>query len=214
MNDTNEAKYFNDQGKILCQECNAAYQVIGATHLKKHGLTMTQYKEKYPDAPVSSKAFKAKSQLKHLNLEGFGTANKTDDFKKEPDPIPDHKEILKKAAQKEKAKEKVIEEKPPMFPSKAEIITFLKTMYSSIVENYFIEKTNLSGLLEYRYVTDIIDRSSKTDFEFRGAPWHNKYPRQDRHRDQKLKQDGWTIIRIDSPNPTVKMIKDHMDIVY
>jgi len=147
MTDSNEAKYYTDQGKIICQECYQAYQVIGSTHLKKHNLTMTTYKEKYPGIPVSSKSFKAKSKYKHLDLEGFGKANKANEFKKAP-AIPDHNEIRKQAEQKENPKKskKPKVKLPPILQSKPDIIEFLKTIYSSVKENHFIQNQNLSGL--------------------------------------------------------------------
>ena len=39
---------------IECAICHRMYHFITATHLQKHGLTVSEYHEKYPDAPLRS----------------------------------------------------------------------------------------------------------------------------------------------------------------
>ena len=39
---------------ITCMECNKIFTIISHKHLKKHGMTIAQYKEKWGNAPISS----------------------------------------------------------------------------------------------------------------------------------------------------------------
>lgn len=213
MNEINEAEYFTSQGQIICQVCKKAYQVIGSTHLKKHNLTMASYKEQFPEAPLSAKSFKVRA--KSRDIEGFAGQNESE-FGNTVKNLPYAKDIRQKVKELEQRKPK--EEKPvklpPILQNKVDIIKFLKTMYSSIAQDYLIEKNTLSGLLEYSFITDIVDLSSKTNFEFPKAFWHNRDARQDRLRDQKLKVNGWTIIRINKTRPSIDDIKKYLDIVF
>jgi len=49
-----ESHYRN--GKVVCKECDKEFLMIPATHLRKHKMTVAQYKKKYPGAPVNCKA--------------------------------------------------------------------------------------------------------------------------------------------------------------
>lgn len=213
MDEVNEAQYFTSQGQVICQVCKKGFQVIGATHLAKHNMTMETYKEKFPEVPLSAKSFSARAKFR--DLEGFAGQNE-DTFQETVSNLPDSKEIRQKAKELEQVevKEEKPKNLPPILKSKVDIIDFLKNMYSSVTENYFIEKRNLSGLLEYSYITDIVDLNSKTNFEFPQAFWHNRDARQDRLRDEKLKTDGWTVIRINEHYPTTDDLKKSMDIVF
>ena len=55
----------NEKGEIICQVCGKEMDLMVPAHLKMHGMTMTEYKEKYPNAPMSSDAFKARQQYRH-----------------------------------------------------------------------------------------------------------------------------------------------------
>lgn len=212
-----ETQYYTNQGQVMCQVCKKPLQVIGGTHLKKHQMTMDDYKTKYPEAPLSAKSFGARAKLK--SLKGFAGHNVENDVFQEDEikNIPESKKIRLMVSKVEQVSDKVKKSKkdlPPILKNKVDIVTFLKTMYSSIVTNYFIEKKNLSGLLEYSVITDIVDLTSKTNFEFPNAFWHNRDARYDRYRDKKLEQDGWTVIRINEQYPTTDTLKKHMDVVF
>ena len=52
---------------VECLECGRYFKAITNTHLKSHGMTLDQYREKYPNAPMLSEkvyADKVKSSLK------------------------------------------------------------------------------------------------------------------------------------------------------
>ncbi|KKM14088.1 hypothetical protein LCGC14_1709670 [marine sediment metagenome] len=44
------------ENKIQCQVCGKEFKQIHHRHAKQHGLTIAQYKEKFPDAPINSEA--------------------------------------------------------------------------------------------------------------------------------------------------------------
>jgi len=48
---------FSDKGEVICQECGAGYKVITGTHTRKHGMSIEEYRAKYPGAPTSGKMF-------------------------------------------------------------------------------------------------------------------------------------------------------------
>jgi len=214
--EVNEARYFNDQGKVLCQVCMKPFGVIGATHLKKHDMTMDQYKEQYPDAPLSSKAFKAKANLR--DIKGFGSG----DDETKPNPLMEDgevsaKDVRQKAkeAEQKKEPEKEPEKLIPILQNKVDIIKFLKTIYPVVRENFFIEKRNhINDALEYSFITDIVDLQTKTIFDFPNAYWHNQDARQDYYKDKKLQDDGWTIHRFTNKHPSVDLIKEKLDLVF
>lgn len=51
---------------IVCMECGAALGRIHANHLRKHNMSLLQYKEKYPDAVVVSAATRDKLRTNSL----------------------------------------------------------------------------------------------------------------------------------------------------
>jgi len=222
MNDEiNEATYFSDKGQVLCQVCRKPYGVIGSTHLKKHDMTMEQYKEKFPDAPLSSKSFKVRAKMR--DLKGFGSSDEgiTDE---RPNPLmedldaPISAKVIREKAKALEAKKPEPEPEPdklpPILQSKVDIMKFLKTLYPVIRENYSIEKKNTDNWLVYCFITDIVDLQTKTIFDFPNAYWHNRDGRQDYNKENKLMEDGWTIHTFNSPNPTIDMLKDKLDLVF
>lgn len=206
-----ESRYFNDQGKVLCQVCMKPFQVISATHLKKHEMTIETYKNTYPEAPVSSKMFMAKNKYRDSTL----FEDQEEKFGEDVKNVPDSNQVRKlvKQAETKTVQPEPACDLPPILKNKVDIKAFLKKAYSRITENYFIEKQSLSGHLEYSFITDIVDLASKTIFDFPKTFWHNRDARQDGLRSQKLESDGWTIITIEEQYPTVKTLQKYIDLV-
>jgi len=221
----NEARYYNDQGKVLCQVCMKPFQVISATHLKKHGMNIDKYKETYPDAPLSSKSFMAKNKYKDSDIfkddeDAFGRKRTEEptktDFGDDVQNTPNVDMIrqLAKAAETEDVEpEDDGSNLPPILKNKVDIKSFLKKVYTNIAENYFIEKLDNNGGLLYCYITDLVDLKTRTIFDFPNTFWHNRDARQDGLRNQKLIADGWTIKTITEKYPTVSDVQAHMDLV-
>ena len=90
--------------------------------------------------------------------------------------------------------------------SKLLIFKNLKAMYPDMEINYFIEKFNLTGHLEYSYVSDFADPVRKINVEFPNTYWHNGGMLPDTSRNNKLQQDGWKVIEIASKAPSVEEV--------
>jgi len=209
----NDARYFNDQGLVLCQVCMKPFQVISATHLKKHEMTIEKYKLTYPDAPLSSKIFMAKNKFKDSEIFKDDEKNQFGNSVKTNIDVNDIRKLAKKAETvvvKPPASETNL---PPILKNKVDIRSFLKKAYTRIAENYFIEKFDQYGGLTYCYITDIVDLQTKTIFDFPNTFWHNRDARQDGLRNKKLIEDGWTIKTIIEQYPTVKDVQSHMDLI-
>lgn len=55
---------------IPCRECGTEFNQIQWMHLKKHGMTLDEYREKYPDAPITSEETKQKISENHADFSG------------------------------------------------------------------------------------------------------------------------------------------------
>jgi len=43
---------FSDKGEVICQECGVGYKIMTGSHTRrKHGMSIEEYKAKYPGAP-------------------------------------------------------------------------------------------------------------------------------------------------------------------
>ncbi len=201
--------YFDERGNVICQLCQKPFNIISPTHLKKeHGLTFEGYKSQFPGAPISGEKFSKTMTFARTKL--FNE-------KEEPiDMIPQIESVLEENFE-EKLKEFSNYRKPKTFTSdggvipkgKLDILNFLLAYFDEIENNYFVEKYTLSGHLDYRLVTDIVDLKRKIDFEFPNAFWHNKDVAKP-HRDLRLTGDGWTIVEILSKSPNVKEVEEEL----
>jgi len=202
-----DSQYYDERGNVICQLCKKSFNIISPTHLKKeHGIKFNTYKSQFPDAPISGDKFS--KTMKYV---------KTDFFRKDDnvDTIPQIENILTENFE-EKLKEFSNFKKPKQFTlsyniqkSKVDILNFLICYFDEIENSYFIEKYTLSGHLDYRFITDIVDLKTKTNFEFPNSFWHNRDVAK-AHRDLKLKSDGWTIIDILSKSPTVTDVEEEL----
>ena len=54
---------FDENEKVICQLCGKPFMVISPRHLSgKHEIKYSEYKLRFPDAPLSSAEFTAKSK--------------------------------------------------------------------------------------------------------------------------------------------------------
>jgi len=47
------SKEYTEKFKVTCEICKKKFRVINALHLKTHGISVSEYRELYPDAPLS-----------------------------------------------------------------------------------------------------------------------------------------------------------------
>lgn len=211
---------YNEQGKVICQECGKAFNIISPTHLgKSHSMTLDEYRKRYDGFPVASQSFGAKQKFGESTL----LNQKPEEIPIEPttefdlDKIPIISKDIKdsvndflkevKDFSREVPTEKIsFTNQPNIHKSKAKLLNFLSSYFPDIKNSFFIEKYNIAGSLQYRLVTDICSPVNQIDFEFPDAFWHNKdIPKNS--RDLKLKADGWKIIDVKGPSPTIVDMK-------
>jgi uncharacterized protein YjbI with pentapeptide repeats len=220
-------KFYDNTGKILCQECGKGFDVILPTHLKKfHQMTMKEYKEKYEDFPLASKSFGSKQKYKNtvkamkndeiinqqeqeIEIEEFQMDKipkiQENNIKQTTSFFNDLKEFTTNSLEDEEIKLNFNDSR--IHKTKLEVLNFLCQYFQDLKNSHFIEKINLSGILEYRLVTDMCSEINKIDFEFPDVFWHNcDLPKS--IRDQLLQKDGWTIINFSGTNLSHEKIKE------
>lgn len=208
----------DEKGWVICQVCGKSFRGITPAHVKSHQLDIKQYRQNYPDAPLSSEGTKALRRYKDSTL--FKEDKITDveaEVKIEEfqiDKIPVIKGKTKRVNDfveevKVFAQDTTCEFHDPtnsIHRDKLKILSFLLSIYPDIQNSYFIEKYSIGKTLEYRLVTDICSPHSRVDFEFPNTFWHNQdMPKIT--RDEKLRRDGWKIITIKGPKPSIDDIK-------
>lgn len=208
----------DEEGRVICQECGNAFNLLAHAHMKKHDMTLSDYKEKYPDFPVSSDKFKTSQR--------FRTA---DVFKKEEQPKPISKEELALLDKEDLDKitqsdleDGILEEDIPVYvkPEDDELLTtkeqvadYLKSIYPNLIVNFAIKKFTFHGHLEYMFSTDMTDVLTRTIFDFPNSPWHTGEYRPTTNKHTILSKDGWKIVSISISSPSINDIKNILDII-
>ena len=191
---------YNEDGKVICQLCGAAYQRITPTHLEKHNTTVDEYRIQFPEYPFN-KIYTEED--KEAYQEKFG------------DNVPNVVELVEDLEELEIEKEESLYPNPKkLIPDdKLDLLNFLKLVYPSVVDNFLIEQNNLSGTLAYSFITDIADPVTKTIFEFPKAFWHNRDVRPSVQKFKILREDGWKTFTILEPRPTPKILQEYIDVI-
>ena len=229
MSEYNE---IDENGKIICQICNIHSGCINTNHLKKHGLTLNEYKEMYPGINVVSQSFKEAKGRGRKKTEG--DVKITEDIIMDEVPIKaqeipevkieDLKTRIDRIRKISSEFEDVLKDDDlssnPFYSTypdlsnnipkdKIKILSFIMSYFPDVVNSYFIEKISLGGSLEYKLITDIAIPSKKIDIEFPDAFWHNK-DIQKHIRDNRLENDGWKIINIRGFKPSIDFVKNRL----
>ena len=217
--------------EVTCMVCGKVFEraVVPAHLTSKHNMTMKEYREKFPDAPIETDAYKAKLAEMRNRLYGKKEAVKENETEEEYDiglsdlesspkvkreSLPVIKDIdfskiekLKLDSIEDSIKASNFFEDPKgLIPSdKLRILNYLACNFDGVENNFFIEKTSLSGHTEYRLVTDIAIPLRKIDIEFPKAFWHN-YDIPKEVRDDKLRSNGWKIYEVNEVAPSIATI--------
>jgi hypothetical protein len=185
----------NDQGQVGCAVCNKFYTIITSNHLRKeHNITMVDYKEKYPDAPLAGEIFSSKQKFKYKG--GVLTNGVEEDSISDAVVKPEisNSNIMKVA----KIQPPTNENYYGVHDEKVRVLKYLKIFFPNIINNYIFDKYSMSGHLEYQIVMDVADVANRIDFEFPSTFWHNTGFTDKHYRDQRLKDSGWRIVTIPS----------------
>lgn len=219
------------KSNIKCQLCGKEFPIITPSHLKrKHGIGLVDYREKFPDAPITSVEYKTRQRFLKGNLFKSDEnpivddidftkleLNKDDNLdiesitkvKMEP---PTFKETPEEPPKKVKDVKQYLSQKSNILPNKQRILDFLETVFppNTVINNYMIDLLGTTGLLKFQTITDIAIPYKKIDFEFPKTFWHNSgIP--DPFRNLKLEREGWIVITINTMTPSVDEVKQRLE---
>ena len=194
---------FNQKGKVICQECGKEFMILTPSHLKTHDLKYGEYKDKYPDAPLTNEEFKALSMYSKPSKysdEDVAILGKETVIDENIPVIDDEFELPKvQVAQKFST---------PMEAKKYEIFQFLINHFPDIKMDYKIEIRDLENNVLFGTISDYSDPFLKVNIEFPDTFWHNMDEcGDDLNRTRKLEEHGWKVISIKSPSPDIKKIE-------
>lgn len=206
--------FYDEDGKVICQVCKKSFHFITPRHLNLHNMTSNEYKEKY-NAPVFRKNFYVEGQKRGRKT----FIEKEESVKKiQPVEIILNKPIIEELVEFKECDEiknlsvnKVQKIKNHLDPmeDKNDIVDFLKTIYRGIEINSFITKYDKNNSIIYSYMTDIIDRKSKTIFDFPNSFWHNTQTGISNHiKKRMLEDDGWNFVEITATMPRLHHIRE------
>jgi len=196
---------FNQKGKVVCQECGKAFMILTPSHLKTHDLKYSEYKEKYPNAPITTEEFKALSKYSRPNkytdedMKILGEEVVIDDVP----VIDDEFEIPKNQVARSFD--------TPMEAKKYEIFRFLVDFLPDLKMDHLIEIFDMNQTLVFSAISDYSDPFLQINIQFPDTFWHNRDKvNEDPNRDQKLENYGWKTINIKSNSPSIKSIEKHI----
>jgi len=196
-----------ETGKVACQVCGKYFLVISPRHLMKHKISYSDYTKRYPNAPLSSKEFSAKT--KYGKVKDLFAPVKSDDeleevIVNEQPTIEDDMDI-----------EKILKEKTyvdPVKQSKAQILDTLRSYFTNIRQDYMIEEYGrMSKRLKYQFITDFADPILRIVVQFPNTFWHNRDVHIDPLKNEKLDADGWRVLTVKQRSPSRSDIQRVVD---
>jgi len=208
---------FDEKGRVICQICGKSYKLLAHAHMKMHGIKMEEYREQFPEHPVSSKEFrvsqkfrtadifKAEEEVKPISEEDLALLNEEDKLNVTEDELVDASKPIDEPVVKKQLSR--------MLQNKNDLFDYLKVAYPGLQLHFIISKHALSGLEEYRFITDMADPITRTVLDFTEATWHTAPLRPNKHQDSILTKDGWTIIKIEGQYPSITDVKKKLDIL-
>ena len=209
----NEYPYPTHDNKhnVVCQLCGKGFIQISGNHLKKHNISLAEYKVRFPGIPLTSSKRKLindhNSEVMFITDEEVPinevNNNKKEKLKCNMNPVIDKEIIFESPSIVE-----IIKTAPDMCAEyKIQILNHLKTFFAHVTKDYMIQEFSLNGDLIYEVITDFADPLLKIDIEFPNTFWHNSMKFNNPNRTNKLKEFGWNIIEIKTTSPTLKKIE-------
>jgi len=205
-------EFLNDKQKVICQICGRGFISITPTHLKTHNITFSEYKLRFPKAPIISN----RSPIFHRDTNDKVLATEKDAPINEI--IDDERDIPKKDVNPVIHQEIIFDDKQLFTDnlksqdicntSKDKILVYLKSFFRNIEKNYMIQEYALSGNLVYEVITDFADPVLKLNIEFPNTFWHNSLFVNNRLRNIRLEEYGWKVIEIKKSSPSLKAIEN------
>jgi len=201
--------FFNEDGKVNCQICGKSFMVISPKHLLNHKIKYGEYKLRFPDAPLSNSEFAATSKYGKVKgiFDDEVKVEEIDDISKEFEGMEDPQIHEDMEIDISKLTETIRKYKDPMQEVKVKILSFLRSYFSNIQQDYSVQLIDGGGKLNDEFITDFADPVLKIDIEFPGTFWHNQ-GNIDLSRDNKMKMYGWKIIKIPGSKITNEKIAE------
>lgn len=215
METTYPYPFTNSKGKVLCQMCGKPFLIISPRHLKRHEVTLNEYKLRFPDAPISGEEFNAQSlHGKNKNLflqngedvEEVTVSLETEPVEEIPEPIVEEEINIEELYNKT-----LPQQVDHCDASKDKILDHLNSFFSNMKKDHLIQIYTMDNRLLHEFISDFADPVLKINFEFPKTFWHNRMNGSDEIRDLRLKENGWKVIRNNSRNPTYQDIEKIID---
>lgn len=186
---------FDSKGKLICQICGKSFLTLSPKHLLKHNITFDDYRKRYPQAPLSSSEFNARSKF-GKNKELFVDQQE----KKTEPPEPEIEELDIEAIMLKEVQAN------PMKAMKNRILDFLRVHYNNVRADYLIRQFGVDERLKFEFITDFCDPILKVVIQFPDTFWHNKDLLLDLNKKLKLETYGWKVFEIPTNDPSNEMI--------
>lgn len=199
----------DEEGKVSCQICGKTFEKITPQHLGMHNIKIKEYRLRFPDVPLEGSNFQTRAKYRYSKI----FENKNESIKENVEKLEDviydfPEEVL--VEQEEPIFEEIEIPKAEIDPiknKKSEILNILKHFYTNIKENYLIRKLSITHHLEFEFISDFADPVLKVNVQFPKTFWHNRDKYLDLRRNQKLTENGWKIIEINSLSPSPREIE-------
>lgn len=204
-----------DDGKVACEICGERFKIITTVHLKKHKISLQEYKEKYPNAKLTGAKYSMSMKQKGNDIFKRKMEVDTISDMKEPvieesvsdDITPEIEEIAITDLDMEPVPEDKIGQQI------GTVLNIIKTYFPKTEKNYFIRKINLNNQLAYEFITDYADPMAKIIFDFPNTFWHNNH-HTNIFRNRRIKEDGWKVFTFNSKNPDFEKLKSELEKIY
>lgn len=210
MNQEHQYPFFDDEGKVVCQICGDSFQVISPRHLTKHKIQYADYTKRYPDAPLSSDQFAAKSK--------YGRAKdlfKSDDM---TDAIGDEETYVEEDADfdeltlHELIQKQLGDVRDPVQAQKTRVLDHLRNHFANVEKDYLLrEISSISKRQLFEFITDFCDPVLRIVIQFPKTFWHNRDVSVDPLKNDKLRERGWKVLEINTEVPSGEDIDSAID---
>jgi very-short-patch-repair endonuclease len=205
---------FDDKGRVVCQICGKSYQVISPPHLKTHKLKYSDYTKRYPDAPLASDEFTAKSKY-GKNSDLFVNDKDISEFEIEDEIFVDEDPELEDLEFEKELKKVVDEVRDPVQNQKMRVLDHLRLHFANVEKDYKIRHISpISKKQLFEFITDFTDPVLKLVFDFPNTFWHNNDINIDPLKHDKLREQGWKVLVIKGRAPSPKDIDSVIDEMY
>lgn len=202
---------FDKEGKIVCQICGKSFNIISASHLKKHDLTNKEYHDQFKDLKLTGDKYRTVQKFCHTSVFAPTPKALTEIMDEvvvdEPiEPIEDPKtpELTDEVLTLLNTKNKHIVGKPKvqnvMQNMKQRILQIFQRYLFHIQTNYTVQIFTPSGHLLHEVITDFADPIQKIVINFPKAFWHNR--NRDPLSTKHLTENEWIVIENNSLSPS------------